>query len=399
MKIAVVSSGHIPSQWAHSITTMKMANAFFKLGHEVEVLTVERFLEKRNKQKIINIYRFYGINEAIKITYFKDNLLFYFEELSPLRNLFWLLKKMTRSGIRYISDPEKKISEYCKKNKVDICYCRTFRIVYYNIKNEIPTILESHTSNIQHHDLKKIIALSHSRYFKGLVTISEVLKQSFIDAGVPEDKILVLQDGVDVESFQNIEKFEARVSLGLSQNKSIAMYCGHLYKGRGIEYILDAAKVLKHITFVIVGGFHSNISYWKKYTMNMSLDNVIFSGFVENRMVPMYLKAADVLLMPYTRDTPTYKWMSPLKLFEYIAAGRPIIATDLEPIKNKIENMKTGILIKEKSGKEIAKAIRLILNNKVLADKLSRNAERKAENYSWEKRAGVILNEFLGVKE
>ena len=133
--------------------------------------------------------------------------------------------------------------------------------------------------------------------------------------------------------------------------------------------------------------------------MNMSLDNVIFSGFVENRMVPMYLKAADVLLMPYTRDTPTYKWMSPLKLFEYIAAGRPIIATDLEPIKNKIENMETGILIKEKSGKEIAKAIRLILNNKVLADKLSRNAERKAENYSWEKRAGVILNEFLGVKE
>ena len=58
MKIAVVASGHIPSQWAHSFATLKKAYGFKKLGHDVEVLTVERFLEKRNRQKIKNVSKF-----------------------------------------------------------------------------------------------------------------------------------------------------------------------------------------------------------------------------------------------------------------------------------------------------------------------------------------------------
>ena len=206
MKIAIIGSGHIPTQWAHSITTMKMANAFLKLGHEVEILTVERYLEKKNNQKIKNINKFYGINKSIKILYFKDNLLFYFKGLKPFTYILRFLKILTKNRIRYILDPEKRISEYCKKNKVDVCYCRTYRTVYYNIRNGLPTIMESHTPNIKHPDLEKVIKLSHSEYFKGLVTISDILKQSFINASVPEDKILVMQDGVDVESFQNLPK-------------------------------------------------------------------------------------------------------------------------------------------------------------------------------------------------
>ena len=398
IKIAVISSGHIPSQWAHSINTIKMANAFSKLGHNVEILTVEKYLERKNKQKIKDIYKFYGISKNIKILYFRDNFLFYLEEIKPFNRIQWMLKKITKNRIRYISDPEKQISEYCKKNNVNICYCRSYRTVFYNIKNKVPSILETHTPNIKHPDLQRVIKLSHSKYFKELVTISNILKQNFVKAGVPKDKILVLQDGVDIESFQNIEKKEARVNLGLSQDKSIAMYCGHLYKGRGIEYILDAAKILKNVMFMIIGGFPSDVSYWKKYANNMGLVNVVFTGFVENEMVPTYLKAADILLMPYTKDTPTYRWMSPLKLFEHMAVGKPIIATDLEAIKNKIKNMETGILIKEKDGKEIANAIRLILDNKELANKLARNAVKEVEKYSLRKRAEIILNKFVREK-
>jgi len=69
IKIAVISSGHIPSQWAHSINTMKMANAFSKLGHNVEVLTVERYLERKNKQRIKDIYKFYGISKNINFIF------------------------------------------------------------------------------------------------------------------------------------------------------------------------------------------------------------------------------------------------------------------------------------------------------------------------------------------
>lgn len=400
MKIAVVSSGHIPSQWAHSITTMKMANAFFKLGHEVEVLTVERFLEKRNKQKIINIYRFYGISEAIKISYFKDNLLFYFEELRPLRNLFWVLKKMTRSGIRYISEPEKKISEYCKKNKVDICYCRAFRIVYYNIKNEIPTILESHTPNIQHHDLKKVIALSHSRYFKGLVTISEVLKQSFIDAGVPEDKILVLQDGVDVESFQNLpSKKEIRQMLELPKDTKIVVYCGSLFPDKGIEHILLVAKSIPDVLFLFVGGRGPQIRTWTEYAESRKIRNVQFAGFVSNSKVPLYLKSADVLVMPYKTDQKIrimdINTTSPLKLFEYMVAKRPIISSNILAISRTITHGVDGLLAKPNDVRELAHFVQTVLEDEHLAEKLSNNAYRKVERYDWKERCKKIIECFI----
>ena len=298
MKIAVVSSGHIPSQWAHSINTLKGANAFHQLGHEVEVLTVEGYLENKNKQNIKDIHKFYNINESIKIVYFKDNLLFYFETLKPFNYIIWLLKKTTKNKIRYISDPEKRIGEYCKENSVDICYCRAYRTAYYNIINGVPTIMESHTPNIGQPDLDKVIKSSHSEYFKGLVTISDILKQNFISAGVPEDKILVLDDGVDIESFQNLPtKEEIRGTFELPQDKKIVVYCGSLFPDKGIEHILLVAKNIPHIIFLLVGGGEQQIKIWKEYIYKHKVKNVRFTGFVGNSKVHLYLTAADALIM------------------------------------------------------------------------------------------------------
>ena len=78
-KIAIVCSGHVPSQFAHSINTVKHANAFFELGYNVELLTVQRFYEKKNLKKI-NIFSFYGIKK-LKIKFFKDQSIFYYQDI------------------------------------------------------------------------------------------------------------------------------------------------------------------------------------------------------------------------------------------------------------------------------------------------------------------------------
>jgi len=395
MKIAVVSSGHVPSQWAHSINTLKMAQAFYKLGHDVQVLTVERFWERKNREKISDIHNFYDLNKAIGIVYFKDNLLF---DLWDLGGFYHILNILTRiTSIRYFLDPEKDISQYCRDNGVDICYCRSYRTVYYNIGNEIPSILESHTSDVTHPDLQRVIQQSHSKYLRSLVTISPILKQNFVRAGVPEHKVLVLDDAVDIEAFRSIDKHEARIKLGLPLDKNLVMYCGSLYEGRGIDFILNAASLLKVVMFTIVGGRPKDVLRWEKYATKLQLANVVFTGFVEHIMVPTYLRAADILLMPYTKDVPTYRWMSPLKLFEYMAAGRPIIATDLEVLREKLKHLETGILIKEKNTEELANAIRQILDDKDLADRLSQNAEKESLAYSITRRAEVVLNRSMGL--
>lgn len=371
IKIAVISSGHIPSQWAHSITTMKMANAFSKLGYSVEVLTVERFLERKNKKKIKNIHNFYGVNEGIKILYFR----------------------------RFFFDPEKRISQYCKKNAIDICYCRAYRSVYYNIKNEIPTILESHTKNIQHPDFKKVIKLSHSRHFKGLVTISNILKQNFVKAGFPANKILVLEDGVDIDGFKNLpSKNESRKMLNLSEDKKIVAYCGSLFPDKGIEHVLLVAKNIPDVTFLLAGGREPQIKFWNNFIISHKIKNVNFLKFIENSKVPLFLQVADVLIMPYKTDQKIkimdINTTSPLKLFEYMAAKRPIISTNIPAISRTIVHNIDGLLAEPNDIQQLTNFVKIVLEDKQLSEKLLNNAYEKVKSYDWEKRCEKILNYF-----
>ncbi|MBU2540166.1 glycosyltransferase family 4 protein [Patescibacteria group bacterium] len=371
IKIAVVTSGHIPSQWAHSINVMKTANAFFKLGYEVEVLTVERFLERRNRKKIKNVHNFYGVNEKIKILYFR----------------------------RYFFDPEKRISQYCKKNNIDICYCRAYRVVYYNIKNGIPTILESHTTNVKHPDLKKVIKLSHSKYLKGLATVSDVVKQSFIKTGFPENKILVLQNGVDIEDFQNLpNKDECRKIFNLVKDKKIVVYCGSLFPDKGIEHILLVAKNIPDVDFLLAGGQDSQIKFWKDFTNSHKIENVQFVKFIERNKAPLFLQVADALIMPYKTDQKIERMdistTSPLKLFEYMATKKPIISTNIPAISRIITHNIDGLLAEPNNIQELSRFVRMVLEDKQLAEKLTNNAYEKIKTYDRKKRCEKILSRF-----
>lgn len=400
MKIAVISSGEIPSQWAHSINTMEHAQGFYKLGYDIEVLTVERFLETQMKFKLKNIQEFYDINQKIKIKYFKENFLLYFKNFSLFRHFLIKLYKYV-PNIKNFLDPEKKISNYCKKNKIDITYCRTYRATYYNIINKIPTIFETHTPFVKKPDLQNIIKLSKSKYFIGLITISNILKNKFIHQGVPKEKILVLEDAVDLEKFDNITKSkeELRRDLGLPLNKKIVMYCGSLKPGKGIESILKTAMNFdQNVQFFIVGGKPKEKKYWKKKSEKFKIKNIIFVGFVKHKLIPKYLKSADLLFMPYDTNERNYimdiNTTSPIKLFEYMAAKKPIISTKIPTIEKIIQHKKEAFLAKSGAINEIVEIIKMLLLNDALAKNIAKNSYEKVKDYTYKKRCQLILKEL-----
>lgn len=402
MKIAVISSGDIPSQWAHSINTMKHAQGFYKLGYNVEVLTVERFLETEMKYKLKNIQEFYDINQKIKIKYFKENLLLYFKNFSLFRHFLIKLYKFV-PNIKNFLDPEKKISNYCKKNKIDITYCRAYRATYYNIINKIPTILETHTPFVKKPDLQNIIKLSKSKYFIGLITISNILKNKFIHQGVPKEKILVLEDAVDLEKFDNITKSkeELRRDLGLPLNKKIVMYCGSLKPGKGIESILKTAMNFdQNVQFFIVGGNPKEKKYWKKKSEKFKIKNIIFVGFVKHKLIPKYLKSADILFMPYDTNERNYimdiNTTSPIKLFEYMASKRPIVSLKIPTIKKIVRDKREAYLAKTDKIDDYCELIRTLLGDESLAKKLADNAYKRVKDYTYKNRCKKILNKFIG---
>lgn len=399
MKIAIISD-HIPYPAAHSINIMKHSEGFFRLDYDVEVLTVKRLKEKLYLLKIGDIHDFYDINRQIKIKSFRDYSFLYFRGIKFVKNYFYILNILFEKflpNIHTILNPEKKISEYCKKNNIDLIYCRrTYKAAIYNIFNKIPTIIETHNFNIQDPYLKKLLSLSKNKYFKGLITISDELKKRFVKMGIPKEKIIVLEDAVDLSKFDSVNehKIVLRRKLNLPLNKKIILHLGNLSDGRGIDTLLDATKFLDNLNlaFYFVGGTKKRIRSWKKYKINRKIKSeIIFLGFLQHKQVPLYLKSADILIAPYTSECKTAEWMSPIKIFEYMASKVPFIASNLKRIVEICGN-DNCLIFKEKDPKDLSEKIITLINDTQLQNKLIYNAYRNVKKNTYLERCKAIIS-------
>ena len=396
MKVAVVASGHIPSQWAHSINVMKHANAFRRLGHYVEVLSVKGYYEDKFLSRIDNIFKWYGVDE-VPLKFFKLPFFVYYKEVPWVTSLVRAINFLTFKRLHCMLDPERHISNYIKDNKFDVCYARSYRVVKYNIQNEIPTIMETHNYvPYKTKYLMDVFKMSNSIYLRKLVTIHSDLRKLYIKCGVPASKIQVLEDAVDLDLFDEVpdDKVVNRKLLNLPLDKKIIMYCGSLKPGKGIHIILDTARKVafyQDILFIIVGGSKDEVKNWKRYN-NYEYTNVKFTGFVEGNLIPYYLKSADVLFMPYDvrekRPVMDINTTSPMKLFEYMAAKRAIITTDIPTIR-KILSDESAVIVGDGN---YVDAILNILNDLEAQLKMVNNAYKIVQRYTYERRCEQILS-------
>lgn len=382
MRIGVFIGGSIPSYFAHSFNVMKMAKGFMELGHEVEVVTADSLKVKWLKRKITEVKSHYGVPDQTKITW-----------LSPSLKSF--LTNRTSGDDTYC----RRAAEYAQERCYDMVFCRSFLIPYYTAKMGLPTVVETHTVNYSHPDLQKVFQVGDLVAFKGLVTIHKSIGEEHIKRGVPKEKILVLEDGVDLDRFEiEDDPIYWKKQLHLDLGKKYVVYCGHLYADKGIEVILEAAKILEKnndLIFLLVGGFKSDRKYWEKYCRAKEINNVIFIGHVANSLVPAYLKAADGLMLPYKMDM-THEIMdinttSPLKLFEYMAARRPIVATNIPTVAKILKDGENALLAEPSTADFANKIEQCICMNKGEQERLGTMAYRSVIDFSWSNRCEKIL--------
>lgn len=398
-RIAVVSAGHIPSEWAHSINTMKHADGFSKLDYEVEVLSPERYEEYRLRKRIKSIHEFYGVSHNITITLFRD-FVFFFQQKNPFRYFYFVLKKLTGNTLQYTFDPEKNIAQYIKRKGFDVVYARAFRVPYYLIQENIPVIVEIHSPIIADPQLRKLLRLSHHPSFLGISTISHAIKESFIRYGVPSEKILVQEDAVDLAQFDRIQssKKELRQELHLPLEKKILTYAGSLHEGKGVKDILATAKRMENdptILFLLVGGpEHKRVEY-EQMCRKKHILNVQFVGFVEQYLIPKYVKSADILLLLYNTSEKNavmdLETTSPLKLFEYMASRVPIVASAVPTIQKVVRHNREALLAEVNKVDSVVSMIRKLLQDTNLYKSLTENAYVLAKNYTYKLRCERIL--------
>jgi len=380
----ITSQGNIPSKFAHSYNVTKMAQGFLNTGQNVELVTFSSIRNWLYEKKIRNIYKYYAISKDIKI------------KKIPTFDINYLIK--TKGSEKY----SKKAAKYISKKDPNFVFCRSYLTPYYCVKLGLPTIMEAHTTLYDLPDLQRAFSITKDKNFLGLVTINENLKEEYAKRGVPEEKIIVLEDGVDLDLF-NIDDSKKvwRKELNLPLDKKLVVYVGGLYKEKGIEHILLTARKLqnKNIIVVLVGGKKEQIEEWKKYCDNKNISNAIFSGFAYQVDVPKYLKAADVLIMPY--DTRlNYKVMdinstSPLKLFEYMGSKRPIVTTAIPVVRKIVSHNESAMLAEANNIDQLAQYVKELIENPEKSGELSNKAFELVKQYEWKARCQQIMNKFI----
>lgn len=278
----------------------------------------------------------------------------------------------------------------------ELTYCRSPRAAAWAASLGLRTVLESHVApdEAKFRDVQQAVRNG----VKGVVTISDALRDRYVRHGIPAERTLVWPDGVDLNSFTRLPpRDEIRADLGWPRDRIVATYCGHLYPDRGIESILSVARERPEILFVFVGGTPWDVARRRQESEGSS--NVLFVGFVKNAQVPSYLRASDILLMPYSSSCRTAEWMSPLKMYEYMAAGRPIIATDLPAIRRVLRDQVTACLVRPDSPQALAAGMDRVLQDRQLGASLGVAAAKEVAGFSWQRRARAILDRYCRERE
>lgn len=224
----------------------------------------------------------------------------------------------------------------------------------------------------------------------GVITTNK-FKGDFLnrELGVPRDKLICQQNTTDVDMFRlNSSQDEARDALGLPKDKRIILYTGQLYDWKGKDTLLHAHKFLGSQEFLYILGEAKDAG---------EFFNTIFVGNRPHPEMPLWFKAADVLLLPHSGkfDIARHE-ASPVKLFEYMASGRPIVVADLPSMREIVDDSMVWFFEPDNS-QALVSTVRLALSNQEEAEKRAQRAVEEVKNYTWDKRAENILA-FLGAR-
>lgn len=221
----------------------------------------------------------------------------------------------------------------------------------------------------------------------GYVTITRGLAEELTKRFGARQRVAVVPDGVRLETAPAPD-----VATREPGPLTIA-YAGHLYPWKGADLVVDTVVELPDVRAVIVGGLDAEpdlASLRQRAVERGVADRVTFTGAVAPAEVASRLRAADVLVLPNPASAISTGFTSPLKLFEYMAAGRPIVAADLPSIREVLEPDVNAVLVAPGNPRAIAAGIRRLAQDPALGARLADRARRDVSGYTWAARAERI---------
>lgn len=372
MNIAYIANARIPTEKAHGVHIMEMCHAFAARG-----ATVTLYVPKRNNPIAQDAFAYYNIEKNFTIQYVEvadtveDGFIGYWRmQLAFARRMATIL---AGSDATLFTRDEFTGAHLAKKGHT----------VFYDMHG-----FPEHW---------KFVWKRWMRVMQGIVCTNEwKMQQCMKQFGIPLECMVVARNGYNAALFAKAQPAALHAELNIEANVPLVLYTGHLYPWKGAHILLEAAAKMPEAHIVFVGGSQKSISTFREG--KHVAQNVTFLGQRPHADIPGYLAAADVLVVPNAIDIDNKRLSvyskydtSPIKVFEYMASGKPIVASDLPSIREVLSN-KNALLCESDNADALVQKIQQVIAAPNKAAERAQQAVVDAKAYTWDNRAQIIIN-------
>jgi glycosyltransferase involved in cell wall biosynthesis len=369
MKIAYVFDRPLPARETDSEQALQTLSAFARQGAEVRLVLPARS-GPTSAAALREHYQVSGDFELIT---------------TPTPVAGWPMARKWWHALHAIQLPAVRAA--------DLVYTRNFPTLFALARGQQPFAYETYRPWA---DQFRVLRLPFRRAmaapaFLGGVLHSEFARARYEALGVESERLLVAHNGHDPARFRERKsRRELRLELGLPSERPLCVYTGHINLTKGLDTVLGMARRLPHVLFVLVGSEKRGLVE----RMAQRHANVQLVAWQPFDRVAQYLMAADVLLQPPSRVPLKLvgNTVLPMKLFLYLAAGRPIVAPDLPDVRELLRHEENALLVPTGRDDVAAQAVARVLEQPALAESLAQAALTTAAGLTWDARARKVLD-------
>ena len=354
-KLLFISETNFPNDAANSIVTLKMCSAFSKFSKtDLLTLSCQDDFKKLKKDFILD-YKFRILSSFKKPK--KINFL--------IRLIFFL-----------------KTLKLIKKERYNYIFTRSVLISVLLSSLKHRNILELHHENT---GFTKYIFLIYKKIFQNkyqrFVLINKNINKNL---NIHESRLIVLDTCVDIKNFNIKRKIK----------KNSCVYTGSLFEGKGFEMVYKLAQLLKNVDFYVYGNLH----FLNKKKYNLNLKNLKIFPYQKYKNIPKIINSHKICLLPYSKrvhmrssSITIENFMSPVKLFEYLACSKVIIGSKMSVYNHILKHQYNSYLFDINDVVSWVKKINYVIKNYSKTKKIRANAYSTAKKFNIQKRAKNIL--------
>jgi glycosyltransferase involved in cell wall biosynthesis len=380
-RLLYIANARFPSEKANGYQMVQMCEAFAQVGEQVRLVIPRRVNTETALHGIDDVWAYYGVRRNFEIVRI------------PCLDLIWLVD----SKITFLLQTLTFIIGLLIWLPFQ-SYERVFTRDHF-VMAILSLVIPRHKLTYEVHNKFRSQRGQHLqawllRRVGKVVSLTGTMAKQLEGMGAKD--VIVAHDGIRLERFENIPNLsQVRLGLNIPEGAFVACYAGRLHTmnmSKGLDVFIEAAAKVGNLVFLLVGGPAEQAESLRGQWVSRGLPEKDFVavGSLPPTEVPRYLAAADVCLITSPPNEFFANETSPMKLFEYMAAGKAIIASDLPSTREVVRHRESAYLVPPSDVDALADALCLLRDDPALRKRLGEQAKQDVMAYTWLARAQHI---------